>query len=247
MSETLSQKYTRLANTKSGVSRVGWLDALQQGVQFEILLDLTISPTASILDVGCGTGDLLATLINNGFEGAYTGIDLHPPFIAEAQNRFAERPQTCFIAGDSTALDLAPHDFIFSSGLFDYATPDSLKRWQRIIQQLWPLANLALAWNGYYQQPANRRDMWAADLAAITDACQTLSNFWHLRADYAPSHYTATIFKPAYWLTPAVQTLIGHLFLNPALRQQLKTNPHHLAHQYGLTLQHLNFLEPLLQ
>lgn len=244
--ESLIEKYTRLANSKPGVCRVGWTDVLQQALQFAQFTALNIGPADSVLDAGCGVGDLLIALTRQGFGGPYTGVDLLPLFIDQAQTQFANRPDTQFIAGDLLALSLPPHDFIFASGLFDYYTDDIATRWPQTIAALFSLSCKAFGWNGYYQLPAHRNDMWAADLSQIATLCQSLSPWWHLRADYAPGHYTACLFKRAYWFTPALQTLIGHLFLDPSLIEALVARPHDFADRYGVTLQQLNALGALV-
>ncbi len=243
--EPLPEKYARLTATRSGVSRVGWQDNLQQAVQFEMLLNLQIPINASVLDAGCGVGDLLPPLIERGFAGPYTGLDMHPPFLAEAESRFAARPPVRFLLADARFPPVAPHDFIFASGLFDYKT-EAAAHWAQTIRALAAKTTRALAWNGYYRLPARRSDMWAVSLPQVTALCQSLSPYWQLRADYAPGHYTAVVFKPAYWLTPALQTLIGHLFLDESLRARIKNQPETVARRYGLSIQQLNFLDPLL-
>lgn len=51
----------------------------------------------SVLDLGCGTAELLAHL-DAGIE--YVGVDLSEAAIAQARDRFASRPNTRFHAGD---------------------------------------------------------------------------------------------------------------------------------------------------
>jgi len=50
-----------------------------------------------VLDMGCGTAELLAHL---ALGVAYTGIDLSPAAIGAAKARYGDRPNTRFIAGD---------------------------------------------------------------------------------------------------------------------------------------------------
>ena len=240
--EPLLSKYTRLAKTAPGASRVGWLDELQQQAQFEAMLTLNFASGDSALDVGCGVGDLLPLLTAGGFNGSYTGVDLLPAFIAEAQTRFADYPNAQFIVGNAARLALSPHDFVFASGLFDYKIKDSRTHWETMVAELFGLARKALVWNGYSQEPAGRDDMWAVDAAHVAALCQRLSPFWQLRSDYAPGHYTAFLFKRDYWLTPALQTLIGHLFLNRVSPAALKTNPQSIAQRYDVTMQQLNLV-----
>lgn len=245
--ESLRQKYSRLAQTRTGVSKVGWRDALQQAVQFEALLALNIPPDAGVLDVGCGTADLLTLLTQRGFTGMYTGVDIMSVFINQAQKRFADRPNTRFIVGDIRQLTLPRHDFVLASGLFDYKTKNSRKEWAQIVKQLYRLAHKAVAWNAYNQCPPGRPDMWSVDIAEAANRCQELSAFWQIQADYASGHFTAFTFKSAYWLTPRLQTLIGQLFLDPALVVQLKTAPYQLAARYNLTIRQLNLLTALTE
>jgi SAM-dependent methyltransferase len=51
----------------------------------------------SLLDVGCGTGDLLALLPP---EVTYVGVDIAPSAIETAQRRFANRPNSQFFCTD---------------------------------------------------------------------------------------------------------------------------------------------------
>lgn len=51
----------------------------------------------SVLDIGCGTAELLAHLDP---EIAYLGVDIAPSAIAHAERRFAGRPRTQFHSGD---------------------------------------------------------------------------------------------------------------------------------------------------
>jgi SAM-dependent methyltransferase len=245
--ETLGERYARLAGSVSGVARVGWLDRLQQEVQFEVLLELAIGPTASVFDAGCGTGDLLAVLNRTGFRGRYTGFDLLPAFVGEAEARFAGRAETHFSGGDLLTEPLPPHDFVLASGLFDYYTGADEANWAALVPRLFEAAQLAMAWNGYYQLPPGRADMWAIALSRVVELCERLSPFWRLRADYAPGHYTAFLYRRAYWLTPALQLLIGRLFLDRSLLADLRNEPYQFAEHYQLSLRQLNLLSSLAE
>lgn len=244
-SEHLLQKYARLAKTEPGVSRVGWVDTLQQAVQFEVMLDLSIPAEASVLDAGCGVGDLLGVLVEDGFSGPYTGIDLLPDFVTEAESRFSDRPATRFWTGDVADFSSSQYDFVFASGLFDYKGEVSLNNFRRTVTSLFNLTQKVLVFNGYYQLPPHRLDMWAVSLDYAIALCQSLSPYFKLRVDYAPGHFTAFIFKRAYWLTPQMQKLIGHLFLDRSLISQLRNTPQSMASHYGVTLQQLNLLDSL--
>jgi SAM-dependent methyltransferase len=58
----------------------------------------------NLLDLGCGTGEYLLFLANNGFAGELFGIDISEPAIAEGRARTAESAAVKLLVGD--ILDL---------------------------------------------------------------------------------------------------------------------------------------------
>jgi len=76
-----------------------------------------VDPTGRILDVGCGTGNLVWRLASKARE--VVGVDLSPAMVAHARESLAERglPHVSFVLGDVTS--------VFSglpNGHFDVAT-----------------------------------------------------------------------------------------------------------------------------
>jgi len=68
----------------------------------------------TMLDVGCGTGDLALASLGRGAEHA-TGIDLASGAISQARSLAAERglsDRSSFTAGDGAVAPLAPHDVV---------------------------------------------------------------------------------------------------------------------------------------
>lgn len=63
-------------------------------------------PTARILDLGCGPGELLS-LMPPGV--SYVGLDISEPYIARARRRFGHRAQ--FAVDDATSFDPAGRQF----------------------------------------------------------------------------------------------------------------------------------------
>lgn len=80
-----------------------------------------LPPGATILDIGCGTGDPIAHhLIARGF--AVTGVDSSPSLIAIAQKRL---PIAEWIVADMRALDVdRPFDALLAWHSFFHLTPD---------------------------------------------------------------------------------------------------------------------------
>jgi SAM-dependent methyltransferase len=79
---------------------------LQWAAVTEMLHRLGISPPATVLDVGCGTGWTSAFLAEAGYRA--TGLDLVPANVEVARERAARwRVDADFVVGDMEHLDLA--------------------------------------------------------------------------------------------------------------------------------------------
>lgn len=102
---------------------LGWGVHGRQEVRFSVLGDLALrSPDSSVLDVGCGFGDLYDFLKGRGWRGRYTGMDIVPGLLAVARERHPELDvREADITDESANLDT--FDFVISSGAFNAALP----------------------------------------------------------------------------------------------------------------------------
>ena len=69
--------HAELASHPDPARRVGWRGAADQALRFEVIAAaLPLERCASVLDVGCGLGDLAPFLRRRGWRGRYLGVDL---------------------------------------------------------------------------------------------------------------------------------------------------------------------------
>lgn len=126
----------------------GWTYSDKIG-NFELLTriaDYADSPLSrsTVLDVGCGTGDLYEYLLQ--FEDvAYTGVDIFEKGIEKAKVKF---PNGLFLVGDFLDLNLTPFDYVFSSGAMttklDNDNYQILFSW---VKKMWKLAKKGVVFN----------------------------------------------------------------------------------------------------
>jgi len=240
--ELLAAIYTRLQSQNLAARRVGYEDALQQFLYFEILTAIGIPPAASVLDVGCGRGDLYAYLLARGYRGRYIGLDILPGMIEEARRRF---PEAEFILGDIASAELEACDYVLACATFDYRTPNSLERWQHIIPRMFALARRGMAWNGLSAVPEGQEHVWAQPLPSVLEMCASLSPYYTIRSDYDLLHFTAYVYRREHFYSNELCTLIGHLYLHPEYAQELRDDPQRCAAQFGVSLQQLNAIASL--
>lgn len=262
----LRQMYRGLLRGQEDPSRqVGWVDRLQQYLAFEALAgvgDLCGPNKPSLLDVGCGLGDFWGYLYGRGFAGHYTGLDLVPELIEAARARYpverdtsspgeldAHSPDATWIVADILDPDLVleAYDYVVASGLFDYRTPDSAERLPRTVRRLFDLCRRGLAWNVLNVVPADRDDLYRAPPGNLLALCEALTPWFLVRGDYDPHALTFYLYKREHFVDKGLQQLIGRLFLDADARAQVLADPLRWAADYGLTLQQINVLSPLLQ
>ncbi len=96
-----------------------WASAASQHERFEVLLREVPLAGLSLLDIGCGLGDLKALLDERGLEVDYTGTDVLECMVDACRKRF---PDGRFIHANVFAGDDVPpgaFDVVFVSGVFN--------------------------------------------------------------------------------------------------------------------------------
>jgi SAM-dependent methyltransferase len=107
----------RLARYHHDPRTLGW-DKGKQPERFAALTQLLPLPRLrSLLDVGCGFGDLYPFLRAHGFTGRYTGLDFVPELVEVGRRAYPEAELLVGDFGDhSSASD---HDVVLASGIFN--------------------------------------------------------------------------------------------------------------------------------
>lgn len=171
----------QLKTHTSGYKATGWGNPIIQHHNF--LLAAEVEGLASgmhILDVGCGLGDFYTFLKQSGIEVQYTGVDISPEMIAQAQ---ARHPDATFYQQDliETPLD-EQFDYVFCSGTLNLRLPDHEHWLKAMIETLYDHCTRGIAFNMLSRHHAEDRedfqhagDFYFADPADIFTLCQTLS------------------------------------------------------------------------
>ncbi len=110
-----------------------------QWVRFEAAFDgIRPDEQESVLDLGCGFGDLLGFLRARGWQGRYTGVDLVDELIGEARRRHAGDPGASFVSGDLESVALTHrHDMAGAIGIFNHRISDNLRFVRETIDRMW--------------------------------------------------------------------------------------------------------------
>lgn len=177
---------------------LGWGIHGRQEVRFSVLAECALRmPDLSVLDVGCGFGDLYDFLKKNGWQGRYTGIDIVPGLLAVARERHPGIDvRELDITDESVTLDL--YDFVISSGTFNAALPSGTNE-SHVLQALQRMHEHCryctcidfLSSYVDFQKPG----AYHTDPGWALAACKRLSRRVLLRHDYMPYEFALFLYR----------------------------------------------------
>lgn len=169
--------------------------AHQRFRQFWAEIDFT---GKSVLDIGCGFGELGNFLTKRYERVSYTGMDIVPEFINEGKKKY---PSLNLIIGNylDDRVDNR-YDIVIASGILNsnYGD-DNIKIRTDAIEKMFALTNDVLAFNmlGGHPHPDNTDDsnVWYADSLEILKYSLSLTRRVILRHHYHPKDFTIFMYK----------------------------------------------------
>ena len=173
---------------------LGWKKEENQQKRFEILSQIGDMNGVSVLDVGCGHGDL------RGFLGAkfpglrYAGIDQMEELLDVATERYGSLPDTTFYLGDCWTADLPNMDYVLASGLLAYrnSRPDFIFR---MIDKLFGTCRLGTGFNLLKNVDDPNGILVNYDPQEILNYCRGLTPKVSLREGYANDDFTILMYQ----------------------------------------------------
>ncbi len=116
----IAEHYTeRISRKAPGYDILDWESEEAQLGRFSVLSEHIDLNGRSLLDVGCGVGDLYGYLLRSHIDADYTGVDILEEMVQEAKRRY---PTGRFVSGDLFTSDMMAEksfDVVYSSGIFN--------------------------------------------------------------------------------------------------------------------------------
>ena len=214
-SQIIIDRYNRrLAEFGRDPRTLGWTKGKQK-LRFHILLSHWSLQDATILDFGCGFGDMYGYCKELDLTARYAGVDINPQLIAEGLKHF---PEANLFVADAFQDGLPrPYDYIFSSGVHNFKIEDN---W-RFINDTFELFDRYSTKGFALNFLSNRVEFelahtYHADSVKILDLAYRYSNRVMLRNDYMPFEFTVFIdkqtdFDKNYTVYPDFMTFVTRL------------------------------------
>jgi len=183
----------RLGNAK--LIELGFRNPDSQLKRFEAICQWGDMSNATIMDLGCGYGDLKSFLDARFSNITYLGIDFLKEFVDGANLRYGHLPNTQFIQADFLTAGLPEVDIVIASGSLNYRSENELHPWQ-IISRMWELANKGIAFN-LLDSAVFTADQILCGYAQeeVRAFCSQLSPNLEIINDYLPDDFTVLMRK----------------------------------------------------
>jgi trans-aconitate methyltransferase len=129
----------------------------------------------SVLDVGCGDGQLKEFLSKRYKNFSYIGVDQQPEFILFARNKYSNDEKCTFMLGDFSCVELPESDVVVASGALSYRCEDP-EYYTSCIEKLFRCARSALIINMLDQSKMFPDEMIVGhDFKKVANYCRTLT------------------------------------------------------------------------
>jgi SAM-dependent methyltransferase len=179
------------------VKALGWGSRDSQAKRFAVLSEVGKLNGSSVLDVGCGLGDLYAWMRRKRLRVRYTGVDITPEMVDKARARF---PETQFRVCDllDRLQPVVAHDYVLSSGIFTHRRASAFEFLEAMVRRMYDLSEKALAFNCLSMwAEAKERGEYHADPLQVVSLCRKVTPCVVLRHDYHPRDFTVYLYKAA--------------------------------------------------
>lgn len=157
--------------------------ALTENIDFE---------NKSILDLGCGFGDIIPFIENKAKNFNYTGVDITKEFIQEAKELY---PNHKFIEGDFMNDELRDFDIILACGPLNSLSIDVSAR-KKIIKKFFNKSKKIFAFNmAGGEREEERKGIFYVNYLDILKYCLTLTNKITFKTGYAYKDFTIVMCR----------------------------------------------------
>jgi len=189
---------SRISPEREGFEIGDWADAESQRLRFAVLADNVPLDGRSLLDVGCGTGDLWDFLARRALSVDYTGVDIVDAVVEEARRR---HPGVRFVCADvfsADPFDGAHFDVAFCSGTFNLDLGNNREFLPAALKRLFEVSTRYVVFNLLHHRARRRyehcvyHDPEEATALVRPFGCDT-----RVVDDYLPNDFTVICKKPA--------------------------------------------------
>jgi SAM-dependent methyltransferase len=169
-----------------------WTSPEDQLVRFSILSRVGDLSGRSVLDVGCGVGDLYGFLSRRFSGFSYLGIDIVPEMVKQAKLKY---PRARFEVADTCSLN-AKFDYVFASGSLTFNVRGGKRFYFGVLRHMFSLCRRAAAFNMLDESVYKAdRNFLSYDIREVERECKKLTRKYQIVTGYDQGDFTVFLYK----------------------------------------------------
>ena len=186
----------RISPGRENFEVLDWSDPAGQRARFEVLTRCVDLKGKSLLDVGCGLGDLWAFLRGENIPADYTGVDIVERMVFAARQMYPAGAFECADVFDPHSLPGQRFDVVFSSGAFNLDLGNNREFVPQAAARMLDLANEVVVFNLLHHRTVSRHAYcFYYDPAEVVTALKPLGCSVRVIEDYLPNDFTVICRK----------------------------------------------------
>ncbi|MBU0975733.1 MAG: class I SAM-dependent methyltransferase [Patescibacteria group bacterium] len=167
---------------------VFWKDEISQYARYKVLADIGDLDNCSVLDVGCGLGDLSFYLRNRFKNIKYEGFDIVPEMVENAKKKY---PDEKFNLSDIDDYRKGSFDYVFAAGVFTHKIEDFKKKYLHVIRKMYEVSKKGSAFNMLRSGGHIDNELYIVyNPYEIETMCKEFCSKVELMLDYLPQDFT---------------------------------------------------------
>ena len=178
---------------KGSNAALGWKCPEGQKARFKILSGLGYMNDCSLMDVGCGYGDLRNYLAEIYPRLRYIGIEQIPAILNVAIDRHNHLTDTLFFEGDFSAAALPAVDYIIACGALSYRNSDPMYVF-KMIEKLFNTCREGFGFNLLGKTTAPNGIIASYNPDSILDFCNKLTDNIQFIDGYWEDDFTVMMY-----------------------------------------------------
>lgn len=189
-----------MKNAKDDYEVLGWESKEAQYARFAALKDNVDMKGLKLLDVGCGLGNLLEYLMQEGVSVKYTGVDILPEMIERANKKGLRGEFICTDVFTDNSFKEDSFDVVYASGIFNLNLGNNREFLKNALQRFIKLSKTYICFNLLHYKSPNREDAYyyfspeeAKDI--IKQACNCDNVEIQISEDYLKNDFTVLCKK----------------------------------------------------